>query len=92
MNLHSNIKSTSESKDSDVLFLASWMLSRMSESDFSYRPSHQSPVPTPYSLLIELRHSIDEVGGILDAGRLIGGVHGELGEADVYGRHGDDGV
>ena len=92
MNLHPNIKSTSESKDSDVLFLASWMLSRMSESDFSYRPSPQSLATSHQSLLIELRYGIDEIGSILDAGRLIGGVHGELGETDVYGRHGDDGV
>lgn len=85
MNLHPNIKSTSESKDSDVLFHSVMGESGRNQSDFVYFPSHQS-------LLIELCHSIDEVGGILDAGSLIGGVHGELGETDVYGRHGDDGV
>ena len=57
----------------------------MSESDFPYHPN-------PQSLLIEFCHSIDEVGGILDASRLIGGVHGELGETDVDGRHGDAGI
>ena len=64
----------------------------MSESDFPYHPNPQSLVTSHQSLLIEFRHSIDEVGGILYAGSLIGGVHGELGETDVYGRHGDDGI
>ena len=63
----------------------------MSESDFPYHTNPQSPVPSHLSF-IEFRHSIDEVGSILDAGSLIGGVHGELGETDVYGRHGDDSV
>lgn len=85
MNLHPNIKSTSESKDSDVLFHSVMGESGRNQSDFVYFPSHQS-------LLIELRHSIDEVGSILDAGSLIGGVHGKLGETDVYGQHGDDSV
>ena len=70
---------------SQLLFHSVMGESGRNESDFVYFPSHQS-------LLIELRHGIDEVGGILDAGSLIGGVHGELGETDVYGRHGDDGV
>ena len=64
----------------------------MSESDFPYHPNPQSLVLSPQSLLIEFCHSIDEVGGILDASRLIGGVHGELGETDVDGRHGDAGI
>ena len=70
---------------SQLLFHSVMGESGRNESDFVYFPSLQS-------LLIELRHSIDEVGSILDAGSLIGGVHGELGETDVYGRHGDDGV
>ena len=70
---------------SQLLFHSVMGESGRNQSDFVYFPSHQS-------LLIELRHSIDEVGSILDAGSLIGGVHGELGETDVYGRHGDDGV
>ena len=70
---------------SQLLFHSVMGESGRNESDFVYFPSHQS-------LLIEFRHSIDEVGSILDAGRLIGGVHGELGETDVYGRHGDDSV
>lgn len=87
MNLHSNIKSTSESKDSDVLFH-----SVMGESGKNGPISCIALISSHQSLLIELRHGIDEVGSILDAGSLIGGVHGELGETDVYGRHGDDSV
>lgn len=90
MNLHPNIKSTSESKDSDVLFHSVMGESGRNESDFVYFPNLL--VPSHQFLLIELRHGIDEIGSILDAGSLIGGVHGELGETDVYGRHGDDSV
>ena len=70
---------------SQLLFHSVMGESGRKQSDFVCFPSHQS-------LLIELRHNIDEVGSILDAGHLVGGVHGELGETDVYGRHGDDGV
>ena len=76
---------------SQLLFHSVMGESGRNESDFVYCPNLYS-LATSHQLFIELRHSIDEVGSILDAGRLIGGVHGELGETDVYGRHGDDGV